>query len=308
MANFQKDNRNVHGTLLQVPFGKPFELGLWGPIDIRNMTELDVSARTPNPAVTITRGKMLPGQPVRVLIISGLPAGQTVLEAKDLGGFVWTSVTLDTTPAAAAPATKYTNNANEVLTQQTPLTPAPVVTLLLANWSALTANGARTLTAQVMTETGGTHCYNWNVGNVKSGANDPHMYLRNVWEVDTPEKAATQVAGAGGLARIATDDEITKHGWARKEGKTIVVYNPPHAQCRFRAYTSLQDGAQRWLGKHQTIAGQNADYVANLNAGSITAVARALTQARYFTQDEAIYAAGMTRWKRDIDKALGPIP
>ena len=86
MANFQKHGKNVHGQVLTTSPGKVYELGLWGPIDTRTMTELIVSISPPNPAVTIKRAGMLQGQNVRVWQFTGLPAGRTFVEAKDSGG------------------------------------------------------------------------------------------------------------------------------------------------------------------------------------------------------------------------------
>ena len=147
--------------------------------------------------------------------------------------------------------------------------------MLLAAWPELTNNGARTLTAQFMAETGGgKYCFNWNLGNVKAGANEPHMYLRNVWECDSQAGAEAQIARSNGLARIATDDEIRTHGW--KCPQVVVVFNPPHPQCRFRAYGSLQEGSQRWLNHHKAIARNDSNFITALNAGDIAAVARAL--------------------------------
>jgi hypothetical protein len=213
------------------------------------------------------------------------------------------------TPSSGPPAggKKYTSNPNEVTTTRTTPTPQQVVDMLLTTWSELTPNGARTLTAQFMAETGGgKYCFNWNLGNVKSGPNTPHMYLRGVWEVDSPAGAQSQVVQANGLAHIATDEEVKKHGWGRPTGKAIVVFEPPHPQCRFRACSSLQDGAQRWLGHHQAIAKRDPNFITALNAGDVAAVAHALKQARYYTAGEADYARAMTRAKAQVDQALGP--
>ena len=101
MANFQKNGQDVHSQVLTAPPGKVYELGLWGPIDTRTMSELVVSIRPPNSAVSIKRAGMVPGQNVRVWQFTGLPAGRTFVEAKDSGGLVWTSVTIETTAASA---------------------------------------------------------------------------------------------------------------------------------------------------------------------------------------------------------------
>lgn len=201
----------------------------------------------------------------------------------------------------------FTSNPNEQVTKTTTPTARQVVDLVLSNWSALTESGARTLAAQFMLETNrGKNCYNWNLGNVKAGANEPHMYLRNVWECFGQEQAQAQVDQGKGLARLPADEEIKKHGW--KCASAVVVYSPPHSQCRFRAYASLQEGAQKWLGLHQRISQKNSSYVSSLNAGDTSAAAHVLKLAGYYTAAEASYSRLMAQMKTEVDQALGPIP
>ncbi len=208
---------------------------------------------------------------------------------------------------SSSPGKKFTDSANEVVTQRTTPSAGEVVALLKRNWTELTEAGARTLTAQFMHETGGGQfCFNWNLGNVKSGANELHMYLKGVWEVDSPDQANAQVAKSGGRGRIATAEEIKKHGWSCPEGKNVVVFDPPHPQCRFRAYTSLQEGAQKWMGHHKNIAAKNPKYITEVNSGDCAAVAKSLKKVGYYTGGEADYARSMTSQKAKIDKSLGP--
>ena len=208
--------------------------------------------------------------------------------------------------APAGPGHIYTKNPLEVATTRTTPTAGEVVAAVRQSWPELTANGARTLAAQFMHETGsGKYCFNWNLGNVKSGPNDPHMYLHGVWEVDSPAKAQSQVDNAGGLAHLATAEEIRKHGWGCPEGKAIAVFDPPHPQSRFRAYASLQDGAQRWVAHHQATAKKRPDFVTQLNSGDCAAVAKTLKGVGYYTGSESDYARNMTSLKAQIDKQLG---
>jgi lipoprotein-anchoring transpeptidase ErfK/SrfK len=104
MANFQKHGVNVNGEIIPAT-SKSFEIGLWGPIDIRNGKTLTVSVSPPNPAVKVTPGKMLTGKNanVKIYTVAGLPPGRTVLTATDAAGQVWCSVTLDTSGTATAP-------------------------------------------------------------------------------------------------------------------------------------------------------------------------------------------------------------
>ena len=240
------------------------------------------------------------------------PDGMTL---RSLGGVVSSVVAV--TPSVAAvssagsvPASvgghKYTSSPNEFVTTRTTPTSREVVAALRLTWPQLTETGARTLTSQFMTETGhGKFCFNWNLGNVKASEAQPHMYLKNVWECLASSKATQAITNGGGLARAASPDEIKKHGW-RGNG-TIVVFEPPHPQCRFRAYASLTDGATKWVEHHQRIAQKNSAYLALLNGGKTNEVARALKQAHYFTADETAYGVAMTKNKAEIDRVLGAI-
>ncbi len=199
----------------------------------------------------------------------------------------------------------YTDNPLERETHNTVPAPADVVALLKTAWLELTDNGARTLCAQFQHETGGGRfCFNWNLGNVKSGSDVPHMYLRNVWELELPERAAFNVANLPALAHIATPQECNAHGWTCPSSKVVVVYQPPHFQCRFRAYASLAEGAAKWMGNHQRIAGTLAEYLGQVNAGDCAGVAHSLKLAHYYTGDETVYALSMSAKKAQLDKEL----
>jgi hypothetical protein len=243
---------------------------------------------------------------VRLYNLSGYHPGQWSLEARTQSGITWDRLTVFVKTLNGPPATggKYTNNPNEVVTQRTTPTARDVISMLLQAWPQLTEQGARTLTAQFMGETGeGKYCFNWNLGNVKAGANDRHMYLRDVWECYSQSSAQPEVDRANGLAHIATADEIRKRGW--KCPAAVVVFEPPHYECRFRAYSNLTEGAQRWLGHHQQIARNNPNFLTSINNGDVPAVAHALKQVQYYSAAEADYSAIMTREKRKIDQKLG---
>ncbi len=209
--------------------------------------------------------------------------------------------------SAVAPRTgTYTDNPNEVAVHTTKPAPSDVIAALGSAWPALSDEGARTLAAQFMAETGGgRYCFNWNLGNVKAGLDEPHMYLRHVWEVDTPEGATSAVARSGGLAHVATHEEIAQHGWACPPGKAIVVFEPPHSACRFKAYGSLEEGIQHWVAYHQRVAGRDAAYLDFLDAGDTVAVAHALKRAHAYTAAESDYARLLAAKKAWIDSSIG---
>ncbi|GEM_PF-1530120 len=204
---------------------------------------------------------------------------------------------------------KYTDSPNEVLAQKTKPTPREVVKMLLETWSELKENGARTLTAQFMHETGnGNHCYNWNLGNVKGKEKYPHHYLKNVWEIKSREVAKKDVSEGNGLAKIADAELKKKKGWTCPAGKEVVVYQPDHKEAMWHSYTSLQDGAEQWINHHKRTQTKNHKYITRLNEGDCSAVAKILKETGYYTADESDYANGMTKIKKRIDNELGAIP
>src|SRR5579863_3243264 len=102
-------------------------------------------------------------------------------------------------------------------------------------------------------------------------------------------------------------DEIKQRGWTSPQGKSVVMFEPPHPVSRFRAYPSLQDGTQKWIEKHKSIAQKNPNYFSDINKGDSAAVAKDLKNADYYTGDEGAYARGMASKKKEIDMALGAL-
>jgi hypothetical protein len=203
---------------------------------------------------------------------------------------------------------KYTDNANERTTVRTTPSIAEIVTQLQASWPELTEVGARTLASQWGAETSfGKYMFNYNAGNVKATADQPHMYLHGVWEVMSATAADKAAATAGKLAHIATEKEQKAHGWRCNDTQKIVVFDPPHAAARFRAYDSLADGLDRYVTMHQKYATSNSEYLPAILAGDTDKVAHILRMKGYYTANESDYKAGMRRCKATIDKTLGPI-
>jgi hypothetical protein len=215
---------------------------------------------------------------------------------------------VSTERAVGTPGRIYTTNPHEVGTQTTQVTFKDVVPMLKEKWPELTNEGAKTLAAQFAGETGnGVACFNYNLGNVKAGPNEPHMYLKDVPELATQKQAEAIVAkSTNGLVRIATPEEVKSkfHMPAAKEGMAYVVFSAPDPGARFRAYSSLGDGAARWLAHHQAIAKKDPEYLAALNRGDVNAAAHALRKSGYYTADEHAYASLMTSWKKRIDKEM----
>lgn len=168
----------------------------------------------------------------------------------------------------------YTDDPKEVPKQKTPVSIPKLIAALSQVWPQLNGTGLRVLAAQYVHETdGGRSCYNWNLGNMKSPKTLPHMYLA------TPE-------GSGVNRR---------------------QYRPPDPTTRFRAFHSLEEGAQQWTDYHRHLAARRPDYLTALNAGDLATVAHILGPSGvvYFTDNETVYADALQRRLREVDSQLG---
>jgi len=301
-------------SMVPGPGSKSVTIGIWGfkdfegnPLGILSSPYISIQKKN-----VVRDASGVDGR-VQLYELSSYHPGKYTIEATTQTGSTWDTLTVIVTaglPARQFPSSvngKYTDNANEVPTQTTTPSAREVVALLLQDWPGLTQNGARTLAAQFMFETnGGNNCFNWNLGNVKGRENESHMYLRHTWECFSAAQAQSSVAQSPNLAYIPTPEEIQANP-GRKCSQTLVIFEPPHWICRFRAYPTLQAGAQRWMAHHRGIAGKMPNYLTAVNAGDIPTVAAILKSdsVKYYSGDEAAYANGMTMRKAEIDRALG---
>lgn len=238
------------------------------------------------------------------------PGGQTLralVTTASGGTFVPGLGAVAGVPAGPAhkPNTPYTDSPNEAITKTTKPDTHQLMALARAAWSELSEQGARTLAAQCLHETkNGNNCYNWNLGNVKATTDRVlHMYLRGVWELFSKEVAQTLVAHGKGLVRIGTAEE---HDKRTQSSLPVVMFDPPHSAARFLAFRSLPDGVTYWIGRHKAVASKHSDYLETVNAGKCRLVAHTLKMTRYYTGNEGEYAAGMTTFKAQLDRTLGP--
>lgn len=115
------------------------------------------------------------------------------------------------------------------------------------------------LWAQFMVETGGTHCYNFNLGNVKEIPGDgiPFAALHGVWEIIDGHRIELEPSDPG--------------SW-------------------FSAFPSLEAGADFYLRKMRTRFASSWTFVLLADPAGF---AHALKVQRYYTADERVYAAGL---------------
>jgi hypothetical protein len=171
---------------------------------------------------------------------------------------------------------------------------------VVRSWSSVSGDEPTKATvavlwAQYMAETGGSACWNWNIGNVKKADGDGYDYimLRGVWEAVAAKEAERLIA-----AGLATLD--TRENHKRAVGSRVaVVFQPPHRATWFRAYPDLITAMQHhiaFLKRRFVMAWSHA------LAGDPDGFAFALKAGRdgkpgtfddYFTADAKAYARNM---------------
>jgi hypothetical protein len=208
-------------------------------------------------------------------------------------------------PSAGGGGTLYTSDPNEVPTQSTLLTAQQIVQLAQAAWPSLNDTGTRMLAAQWATETKqGTHCYNYNFGNVKGSKGQLHMYLRGTWELyKTQDAAQAAVDASNGNAHLATDAERQAKG--EPPDAPMVCFDPPSPVARFRAFPSAQEGMASWVAMKQRIDAKYGGYLDALNSGDAPTMAHILiAEAKYATAKESTYRDGLIKNKVWVDQQL----
>jgi hypothetical protein len=205
----------------------------------------------------------------------------------------------------------YTASPNERNVKKTPWDPKTLVPALQAAWPGLSETGARTLVCQITNETGfgGQNAYDYNFGNVKAkDDSQPHQYLQGTWEPYTPKVAAARIAQFAPSAHLATPEELSKHpGWKCRPEEQIVVFSPPSAPSRFRAFASFEAGVQGYVGSMKSYASKAPGLLDALNAGDTATAAHLLKKAGYYRGVESAYVTNMGEAKKMLEKKLGPV-
>jgi hypothetical protein len=180
----------------------------------------------------------------------------------------------------------------------------------------LTKPQAGVLWAQFMVETGGSHCYGWNIGNVKHVDGDGYDYqcLVGTWEC-YPHDVARALIETGQAVESTNPSHIKAAGPMR----TAVIFQPPHPMTCFRVYASLDDAMTHHLAFLRRRFASSWPCVLR---GDPDGFAHALKAGRdgiegtgddYFTADAKLYAAGMRNyhniWMRApaYDEALAKV-
>jgi hypothetical protein len=182
----------------------------------------------------------------------------------------------------------------QVPVTRTVVTLRDYVRAVVAAWSTISTDpcpkeAPAVLWAQYIAETGGSACWNFNIGNVKwtPGCGLDFMCLRGVWEGVTQAQASSLIA-----AGEAHADANASHGVAVGAGRVSVVFEPPHPATRFRAYPDLATAMASHLA---LLAKRFAVAWPAVLAGDVDRFASALHSRGYFTASPLAYAGNMRR-------------
>lgn len=176
---------------------------------------------------------------------------------------------------------------SELAARKTPIAASDLKLALTQAWctkfgSEPPTNAVELLMSQSALETGAwAKCIAFNIGNVKSAGTSGDFCFFTTHEVVSPEQADRLVAAS------------TPTAPAYKVSDTDVVLEPRHPGCRFRAFSTLDEGAAWYLDFLTTHYAAAWDAVV---AGDPFAFVHSLKQHGYFTADEGQYLSGVCRF------------
>lgn len=194
---------------------------------------------------------------------------------------------------------------SEVKAVKTPITPFALQQAYSALPQKLGAPAIELLVAHSALETGfWASCYNYNLGNVKGNGPSGNYCMRECGE----ELPAKFVDPADPLVKVVRRYE--------RNGVPYVsaVFQPPHSQCHFAAFDSLQQAAQE---KVLLLQKQFPKSWATLANGNAKAYGICLAAEHYFTADPQKYSDSLAQvltqvrakglwWRNDPDPYQEP--
>lgn len=153
--------------------------------------------------------------------------------------------------------------------------------------------------AQPLFETGGGGaCCSGNIGTFKGDLESPHFYPKDVRECVPRRVADVGLAQSPQSCREASAADLAHPRVACSGGHVTIIYNPPAAMARFRAFDSLDAGTHDWCAYYRNHSPQAM--INALQAGDMAALAHAVRQANYFLGDEGDYRKGMQRYFNEL--------
>lgn len=183
----------------------------------------------------------------------------------------------------------------ELPAKKTPLSIPAVWNELLLLWETLGVEPKRVAIelklAHIKLETGLKSCWNFNVGNTKSTANDGKCWQFFGCGEEVP---VSKLAGVVALGSAL----VTERGRYQRNGVEYVslAIKAPHPWTRFQAFETLRDGVAGQLGYLR----RHADVLAALQTGDPEAYNDALVHAGYYTAGKGVYLTALKTNLNDV--------
>lgn len=176
----------------------------------------------------------------------------------------------------------------ELSDQITPATKEDVITALWKAWmvyfnSVPKKESVWVVASQWALETGygnAMHCY--NMGNVKSRDGDGFDFCYFACNEILPQSLANKLQSSDpGHAKITS---------VHNDGNCIIWFYPKHSACRFRAFSSLMEGAVNYV----TLLHKRFDKAwEGVEKGDPGLFSHLLKMQGYYTADEVLYTKNM---------------
>lgn len=160
---------------------------------------------------------------------------------------------------------------------KTPISEQAAITHLICSWKNFygkqpSSESLSILWSQTILETGRfKYCYRYNVGNEKSKPKDGYFW--------TMYKCSEILDGRE------------------------VFFEPPHDQCKFRAFRSAQDGFDHYL-KFLAKKSRYKQAMKEIHKGDVVQYTKELKKAGYFTANLNLYLKGMMRLNKEFHDRL----
>lgn len=179
----------------------------------------------------------------------------------------------------------------DLAAERTPITAATLFSVLSRVVPELGRESLLLLTAQSSHETDAWRsCWNFSLGNEKANPGWAGAYCYRYCD-ERLSPSGLRVAMASKSPRRDGNGDNLRVGATGTDGLTRVEFWPPHPQCRFRAFASLDEAAAAWLRLLRLP--RYARAWGSLVAADLDAFARDLHAGGYYTATVGLYTFAM---------------
>lgn len=184
---------------------------------------------------------------------------------------------------------------HEIPARKTELTIPALWNALLIGWETMGVNPTRCAVelklAHIKLETGLRACWNWNLGNTKSGTNDGKCWQYFSCGEEIPEGRVKAID-----ALLPGHLEVRSRYARNGVPYASVWIKAPHPWTKFQAFETLEEGIAGQLGYLK----RHPKVLAALMTGDPTAYNDALVAAAYYTAGKSQYLSALKANLNDV--------